>query len=389
MFERGSVLLFRVRGIPIRAHWSLLLILPYLVFALSEQFGEVAGTAGVARAELGLAPWVWGLVLALGLFASVLVHELAHVFLATRFGGKVRGVTLMLLGGISHITRMPRRPRYEAVTALAGPAASFALGAILIGILSVTRGGSPDLVMAVFYLGTINIILAVFNLVPAFPMDGGRILRAVLAARLGPVRATRVAALVGQVLAAVMALLGLWSGNLLLVVIAVFVFSGAGAEAAGERTHAALEGLTAGDLLPAARRTDDRIPVDARLEEALPRMRELARPALIVVDPQGEPVGVLEAADLSPLAAEQRARLTVRDLLVSMRPRHVVVQAGEPATEALERAAEAGARHLVIADPRAPGGLVGIASSPEIEAALALRLAERSEPGRPGVAVAH
>jgi Zn-dependent protease len=388
MFERGSLLLFRVRGVPVRAHWTLLLVLPYLVFALSAQFGEIARAAGVPREELVFPPWLWGLLLAIALFASVLIHELAHVFLATRFGGKVRGITLMLLGGVSHITRMPERPRYEAVTALAGPAASFALGAVLIGVLGVVRGGSPDLVMAVFYLGALNIVLAVFNLLPAFPMDGGRILRAVLAARLGPVRATRAAAAVGRALAVVMALFGLWSGSLLLVVIALFVFAGAGAEASGERVRAALAGMTAADLLPVARGVADRISAEAPAAEVLPRMREIGRAALIVVGAEGEPLGVVEASDLAGLAPEERRRTAVRELLATLRPRHVVVGADEPATEAIERAGEADARHVIIADPRLPGGVAGFVSSPEIGAALELRFAEQAaQPTRSAAAI--
>jgi Zn-dependent protease len=378
MFSGGALVLFRVRGVPIRAHWTLLLVLPYLVFALSARFGDLADTAGVARDELTVAPWVWGIVLSLGLFASVLVHELAHVLVATRRGGQARGITLMLLGGVSQIARMPRRPRDEALVALVGPAASFALGASLIVLLSLTRGGPPDLVMAVFYLGALNIVLAVFNLLPAFPMDGGRILRALLAIRMGSVRATVAAATVGRVLAFGMALLGIATGNLLLVLIAVFVLVGAGAEASGERARAALEGLTAGDLLPHARTGGDRIGIDEGLAEALPRMREVARPALLVVDHGGGSVGVLEAADVGRLSAAQRARSTVRDLARALRSRFVVVDAAEPATEVIDRAGEAGARHVVIADPDAPDGIAGFVSSPELAAALELRLAERA-----------
>jgi Zn-dependent protease/CBS domain-containing protein len=379
MFERGSILLFRVRGVPIRAHWTLLLILPYLVFVMSVQFAEVATAAEVPPESLRTPPWLWGIVLALGLFASVLLHELAHVIVAKRFGGKVRGITLMLLGGVSHITRMPRRPRYEALTALVGPAVSIGLGVVLITLLPAARR-SPELAMAAFYLGSINIVLGIFNLVPAFPMDGGRILRAVLAARLGAVRATRAAAAVGKVLAVAMAVYGLWSGNLLLVVIALFVYAGAGAEASGERAQAMLEGLSAAELVPPGRRAPETIAVDAPVAAVLPRMRELGHPALIVVDTGGAPVAVIEAGDLARVPAEARPRIAVRDLLPRLRGRHVVVGGAEPAVEAIQRAAEEGARHLVIADPGAPGGILGLVSSPEIGAALELRLAEAGEP---------
>ena len=378
MFERGSVRLFRVRGVPIRAHWSLLLILPYLVFVLSAQFGAVTSAADVPREALTLPAWVWGFILAIGLFASVVLHELAHVFVATRFGGRVRGITLMLLGGVSHITKMPRRPRYEALTALAGPALSIALGLLLIFLTTGAREGSADLVMAGFYLGTINIVVGIFNLLPAFPMDGGRVLRAVLAARMGPVRATRAAAVVGKVLAVGMALLGLWSGNLLLVVIGMFVYFGAGAEATGERAQAALEGLTAADLLPPVR-VPDVIATPEPLSEALPRMRAVGRPALIVVDEVGAPVAVLEAADLARIPAAERPHLTVQDLVPRLRRRHVLVRADEPALEVIQRAGEHDARHVIVMDPRVPDGVLGLVSSPEIGAVLEMRLAEEGQ----------
>src|SRR5262245_40479146 len=114
MFQRGSVTLFRVRGVPIRAHWTLLLIVPYLAFALSARFGALAERAGVSTGAVVLPPVVWGVVLALALFASVAVHELAHVWVAKRHGARVQGVTLMLLGGVSHVSRMPPRPSAEA-----------------------------------------------------------------------------------------------------------------------------------------------------------------------------------------------------------------------------------------------------------------------------------
>jgi len=344
MLDRVSILLFRVRGVPIRGHWTLLLVLPYLAYVMAVQFGMTARTAGVPPEELALPPWVWGLLLAVSLLASVVLHELAHVAVATRYGGKVRGITLMLLGGVSHITRMPSRPRDEGLMALAGPATSLGLGALLLVGLSALRGGSPDLRMAVFYLGSINILLGLFNLLPAFPMDGGRILRAVLAARMGTVRATRTAATVGRVLAVAMGIYGVWAGSLMLMLIALFVFVGAGSEAAAASTRAALAGLDVASLVPAWRRVPETIALDAPLE--------------------------------------QRLTGSVRDLAPRLRNRHILVQPGEAAVDAIERAAETGARHLILLDPRG----LALVSTPDIAAALELELARGDERERSATA---
>ncbi|HWU86549.1 MAG TPA: site-2 protease family protein, partial [Kofleriaceae bacterium] len=250
MFQEGSLTLFRVRGVPIRAHWTLLLILPYLAFAFSVDFRSVAALSGVGQERLTLPPLVWGIVLAIGLFASVTVHELAHTFAAMRFGGRVRSITLMLVGGVSQLVRIPDRPLHEAIMAAVGPATSLVLGGVIYLLYRGSGGWPPDLQMALFYLGGMNLVLGAFNLIPAFPMDGGRLLRAGLAARLGRARATQIAATVGKVSAFVLGALGLWTASLLLMLIAVFVYAGAQGELVQERVHAALEGLRIVDLLP-------------------------------------------------------------------------------------------------------------------------------------------
>src|SRR6202012_1233181 len=154
MRHSGSWTLFRVRGVPIRAHWTLLLIVPYLAVAMTSQFRQLAEVAGVHE-RLALPPFVWGCLLAIALFASVALHELGHTWVALRYGGKVHSITLMLVGGVSQMSRAPARPRDEALMALAGPVTSFALAAICGGIYAIARG-VPDLAVAMFYLGAMN-----------------------------------------------------------------------------------------------------------------------------------------------------------------------------------------------------------------------------------------
>jgi Zn-dependent protease/CBS domain-containing protein len=360
----------------------LLLIVPYLAATFSVQFASVARIAGVRHGELLLPPLVWGAILAVGLFASVTLHEFSHSVLAVRFGGRVRAVTLMLLGGVSEMTQMPRRPRQEALMALAGPGTSLLLGALLFLIFRAASTAPADVKLGAFYLGYMNLVLGVFNLVPAFPMDGGRILRALLASRLGAARATRVAARVGRYAALLMGLFGLWSTNYLLILVAIFVYFGAGAELAGEQVRQALEGLQVADLLPAIRRPPATVPEDAPLSEVLPRMHEVGRLELIVTDGDSTPVAIIRAADLVGLGAGDRSRLRVRDLAAYAVARYVIASWDERLNAALDRATSEHALYLIVTDPHSPSahGLVGLVAAADIQTFLTLRMAETQNP---------
>lgn len=380
MFNRGSLTLLHVRGVPIRAHWTLLLILPYLAAVLSVQFERVAQLAGVEHVRLVLPPLFWGAVLAVALFASVALHELAHTLVAMRFGGKVNAITLMLLGGVSQIASLPRQPRVEGIMAVAGPLTSLALGGLLLALDQLIPNSAADLRMFVFYLASMNLLVGLFNLLPAFPMDGGRVLRALLAGRMAPGRATAIAAAVGKAAALVMGLAGLWTGSFLLILIAVFVYFGAGAEAAGERVRAVLESVRIVDLVAMLGGPPATIDLEAPLSEALPRMRAAGRPALVAVDALGQPAGVLWPTDVAGVPAENRESLRVSDLGRDLSARLVVVRADASAVTALEQAIAAGASSVVVVDPAEPPErrLVGLGMTSEIEAqaALALRLAK-------------
>ncbi|MDB4962857.1 MAG: protease/CBS domain protein [Myxococcales bacterium] len=375
MHGRGSLTLLHVRGVPIRAHWTLLLVLPYLMVVFSVQFAGVARMAGVDQVRLALPPLVWGAILAVGLLASVTLHELAHVAVAKRFGGRVRGITLMLLGGVSQISKIPRRPRYEGLMALAGPAVSLLLGVLCVGLEHIVSGPA-DLKMGLFYLGYLNITLGVFNLIPAFPMDGGRILRALLAARMGSLRATQVAARVGRAAAILMGIVGLWSGNFLLLLIAIFIYVGAGAEATGERVRATLEGLRIADLVP--RHPPPMISSDAAVSDVLPQMHDAGRLEMLVTEPSGRPQGVIRAADLIGITAADRTQLRVGELIARFPERQMEVPWDANLDEVIERAAEQGRSYIVVFDPgtTTPHSFVGLITPSDIETMIALRMAE-------------
>lgn len=196
----------------------------------------------------GLRMAVTGVLLVIGMFVCVVLHELSHALVARGFGIGTREITLLPIGGMARLERMPERPIQELAVALAGPVTSFAIAGVLyvaarllggpMGPESLALVGGPFLDKLMW----INVGLAAFNLLPAFPMDGGRILRAALATRLGRVRATQIAARTGQAMAILFGVVGVYS-NPLLVLIALFVWLGAKSEATVVEVKSALGGL--------------------------------------------------------------------------------------------------------------------------------------------------
>ncbi|MFT3765508.1 MAG: site-2 protease family protein [Minicystis sp.] len=271
MFENGLTVL-RIRGIPVRLHLSLLVFLPYVAFIATRQFRYLASRLDVSPDDLHLPPVVWGIVLALGLFVAVLAHELAHSLVALRNGARVRSITLMMLGGVSLIEDdLP--PRKEAWMAFVGPLSSFGIAAVSYAFYRFAP--LPiDVTIAVFAFALTNFALAVFNLLPAFPMDGGRVVRGLLAARLGQERATEIASRLGQGMAVLFAAWALWTFNLILLLIAWFVWAGAMAERTRSSVISALRGLSVHDFM------SDRLG-DAWIDETVGEvLRRLARTGL-------------------------------------------------------------------------------------------------------------
>ena len=379
MTNRGSVTLFRVRGVPIRAHWTLLLVLPWIAWVFSLQFAQVAVVAGVDPSRVILAPWVWGLLLAMALFACVAVHEVAHTLVALRGGGKVREITLMLLGGISQIERIPQRRGLEAEVAAAGPLVSLALAGLLYVLYDMFPARFDDARLGLFFLSELNLVLGLFNLLPAFPLDGGRILRGLLEGPLGRARATRIAASLGMGLAVLMGLTGIFTGSFLLVLIGIFVYAGARQEASVEVTREFLDRVRVADLMI---HTVPTIDVHTALAEAPRRMRELGRLELVVTDEVNRPIGLLTAALLRELTPFQRSFLRVQDILDKVRSAAVFAHWRDRASDAFARADEANADYVVVVDPDLEGGpgLVGLLTRSDVELSRALHELEGVAP---------
>jgi Zn-dependent protease/CBS domain-containing protein len=222
-------------GIEVRVHATFLILLLWVATS------HVMAGHGLAMAASGVA-------FVLCVFAIIVLHELGHALTARRFGIKTRDITLLPIGGVARLEKMPSKPSEELLVAIAGPAVNVVLALLLFGTL-VALGALEDVgrlsIVGGPFLAKLmwtNIALAAFNIIPAFPMDGGRVLRALLAMRTSYVRATDLAAMVGQGVALVFGLVGLFM-NPFLVFIALFVWIGAQAEARLAHTHASLAGV--------------------------------------------------------------------------------------------------------------------------------------------------
>lgn len=241
----GSWKLFTIKGIPVRVH----ITFPLILLWAAVQFGS--GQSNMWTGAL------FGIVATLLLFFCVILHELAHSLLAMRFGSRVNEITLLPLGGVAQMERLPERPYQELLMALAGPVTSGIIGVGLVFLTfllfplriwpdflrALSAGGNLSWSYLLPYLAVTNLFLAGFNLLPAFPMDGGRVLRAILATVMPYGRATALAVSIGQALAWMLGLLGLFGRDVFLILIGLFIYAGATQEGRMVQLKTALAGL--------------------------------------------------------------------------------------------------------------------------------------------------
>jgi stage IV sporulation protein FB len=307
------------------------------------------------------------------LFGCVLLHEFGHILMARRFGVRTPDVILLPIGGVARLQRIPDEPRQELLIALAGPAVTLAIVLVLYAALAL--GGAPPQLGGDLYptgpffvmLVRVNFFLLVFNLFPAFPMDGGRVLRALLASRIGLVAGTKIAAGFGQASAVVVGLYALSSGQLLLALVSLFVFLGAGAEAAAVETRVAGEGLNVAQMMVTHFRA---IPVHATLSDAVDLLLSGEQREFPVVDNMGRVEGVLTRDNLIKGISQRGPSSTVGEAMTAQ------VQAVSPRLgfqEALERLRSSGLPALPVVDET--GRLVGLLTLDNITDLLLVRRA--------------
>ena len=242
----GSFKIGRAFGIDVKVHWSFFLLLFFFAFVGYQDAGNLLG-ALVTIAVI------------VALFVCVLLHEFGHSLVAQRLSIDIPDITLLPIGGVARLKSLPERPMDEVKVAVAGSLVNVVLAPIFYGIgialgadpltIGSPTGGFGSIGQFFVYLGVINVGLVVFNMIPAFPMDGGRVLRGLLASRLGAVRATDIASAVGQFFALAFLLIGLLGGNFLLALIAVLIYFGANGEAQVVRQRELTRGLAVSDVI--------------------------------------------------------------------------------------------------------------------------------------------
>ncbi len=332
---RGSYYLGRIAGIDVKVHVTFFLLLAWIGFVYHRSGGMPAAVNGV--------------IFILLIFLCVLLHEFGHALAARRYGIKTHDITLLPIGGVARLERMPDKPSEEVVVALAGPAVTVAIAGILWIFIGLT-GGLPDpelmhqtgATLAV-RLFTVNIWLALFNMIPAFPMDGGRVLRAVLAMRMSYASATQIAASIGQGIAFIFFILGLWS-NPMLLLIAVFIYFGASSEVAMAQMKSVSKDLR----VSAAMVTQfEALPLNATLNEAAEALLRTSQHEFPITDEIGKVHGILTRDDMiaglrksgaeTPVTEVMRADIpSVRDSMLFDRAFEVMQQCSCPALPVLD-----------------------------------------------------
>ncbi|MGH8047387.1 MAG: M50 family metallopeptidase [Chthoniobacterales bacterium] len=279
----------RVAGIDVKLHVTFLLLVAFLGWQGYEAGGMDAAVMAIAFVTL--------------LFLCVLLHEFGHAFAARAYGIRTPDITLLPIGGVARLERMPESPVQELVIAIAGPLVNVVIGAVLWLALGMPTRMDDDFLSSGMGDGLfpdllrVNVMLVLFNLIPAFPMDGGRMLRALLAMGMSHLVATCIAARVGQVMAVILALVG-WFGipdwgvhqNFFLVFIAMFVFSGARQELAYAGMRAAVAGMHIADAMITQFKI---LSADMTASQAAHEASHDAQPIYPVTDAQLRPVGMI------------------------------------------------------------------------------------------------
>ncbi len=347
-----------IAGTAIRIHVTFLLFLAWI-------FGVEYLSGGPQAA--------WnGLLFVVLLFLCVLLHEFGHIFTARRFGVRTPDVILLPIGGVSRLERIPEQPSEEFLIAVAGPLVNIAIAGLLVLVgganlsadhLTALENGQVSMIDR---LAFVNLFLALFNLLPAFPMDGGRVLRALLATRFGYVRATEMAAMIGQWVAFALGFFGLF-GNPILIFIAIFVYLAASSEAHVVAIRAMSRGVpvTAAMVTQIAMLTPDE-HVDAAVETLL----HTSQGEFPVVDGQGRPLGVLGRNDLIRALKERGPDARVGDAMTASIP---TVDKNRCLDEAFRLLQEKSAPAVGVVD--ASGRLIGLVTSATIGEMLMLHQA--------------
>lgn len=340
-----SLKLGRVFGIPIFIHWTFLILIGYLLYWHLGRGDDLATT-------------IEGVGYVLAIFGCIVLHELGHALAARHYGIPTTDITLLPIGGVARLQRMPERPSEELVVALAGPAVNVLLagGLYVIGVRPPADMDPATVLVSGPFLPRlmfVNIFILLFNLLPAFPMDGGRVLRALLAMVMPYAVATRSAASIGQLMAIIFGFLGLAGGNPFLLLIALFVWIGAEAEARQVEERLILKDLPVREAMLTDFQTlspDDRL---GHASDLLLAGSQQDFPVLI----DGRPQGVLTRSALfAGLTSAGRDGLVGQATLGELKS----INADDPLVQAVAMIREGGEACLLVLEDGAPVGLLNL-----------------------------
>jgi len=362
----------RVFGIPVQLNWTFLLILPIFAWIIGSDIdrltdlinGVLGGNLAGEALTTGLTPWLLGIAAALGLFGGVLLHEFGHSLVAMRYDVEIESITLWLLGGVASFKEIPEAWQEEFNIAIAGPLVSVAVGGLSYLAFLVVPGDLDPIRFVLGYLAVMNVGLALFNMLPGFPMDGGRVLRALLARNRPHARATQLASEVGKTFAFALGLLGLFAFSPLLILLAFFIYIAASGEAQQSTLKAAFEGVTVGDIMTPS---GELLVVDPKttITDLLNRMLTERHTGYPVVDARGELIGMVTLDHARSVKEVERDAYTVGDV---MERDITAISPQADAFTALQAMQEHGVGRLPVVDEGE--NLVGIVSKTDLMTAF-------------------
>jgi Zn-dependent protease len=359
----ASLNLGRYAGIKVQIHWTFWLLFLFIGFMVFTGDGT-------------LTDLFWNFLFIFALFFCVVLHEYGHALAARRYGIGTRSITLLPIGGVASLKDMPEDPKQEFVIAIAGPLVNVVIALLLYLIVPVEDFliDDPEQLEEqlagisasnfLFYLFVVNVVLVLFNMLPAFPMDGGRVFRALLSTRMSRVQATRAATALGKFMALVFFLLGLF-GNIILAIIAVFIYFGAHSENIVIQQISLLEG---NDIRDAMITDFTTLSPNDTLQQAVDRILASTEQDFIISE-NGRPVGILFMADLAQALRERDRTTPVRDV---MNTRFVSLEASAPLPSAYRQLRQGDRNFFPVMEN---GTLVGVLDMNNINEFLTLRAA--------------
>ena len=381
MFRNAYRLPFRLLGIPLDLDISFLLILPLLAWMIANNIPafidafDLKIDPSVLRESVH--PYLLGTTAALGLFASIIIHELGHSVVGRRFGMETISITLWILGGMARFKEISKRPGAEAIMAIAGPLTSYALSGIFWLGLLITPAESSALLFVLSYLMWMNIILATFNLLPAIPLDGGRVLRSLLALRMGHFRATQTSVTVGRYFAIFLGIVGIASFNIFMVLVAFFVLMAGASEEQIATFSSMLRGVKVRDVMTRSVKT---VPPDMSVPDLLEKMFREKHLAYPVVDRSGATLGIVTLRDIQPEAVPINGtdpiNRTAPQLVSAVMLPSESISPLESSFDAFERISQHASGRLLVID--SAGNLEGIISKSDLVQAVQIRTVGRA-----------